>query len=100
MQKVTVKEFKAKFSHYLQRMSEGEAFEVKGTTIGKVDHFGISIKNTEPNKKLEILSPNKAQEIIDNHKTLKIYPSGSNDTFKNMSQLRRQKIKPVKKKKK
>lgn len=44
MQKVTVKEFKAKFSSYLKRMKEGEHFVVNGVIIGK---FGLDHKELE-----------------------------------------------------
>ena len=39
VEKVTIRDWKAKASQYLRRMKEGEQFEVNGLLVGNVDHI-------------------------------------------------------------
>lgn len=72
MEKVTVKDIKAKMSHYLDRMEAGEVFEVRGMHIGRVYGFDSPQARKEDaeyeaEKGVE-LSADDIKEQIEDHK--------------------------------
>lgn len=59
--KVTVKVFKARFSHYLVKMKEGYVFEVNGANIGVVSKV-LEVKTRSENKEVELPKKIKKQK--------------------------------------